>query len=883
MLVRQIRDIFNFPVNPDEVIDELIFMYENEISIKGNSSENNDAVSDKNTTCYNVLNNLEYLEKWRSVSNLNIDKLLKNLDKKLSKVEVKMNVDEDTDNTIKAVNDEIDSEQSDVFLKYCPQEKFSDYYKLFFVIALLYKTAVQIENEEYDENIVSNIVKKMISYRIGFKMGEEIVNQLAYFMIKPNDEKSELWRVEKFKELITNYIKNISKKVLDKEKFDTIDGKMLLLALQFYAFAQVISNYNTNKIEEFKNAVSTVALLYANTFRNRDDYDNGIKFAALALNSAMPEERLDAYNVLALCAIEGEQLQLAYDIYFSWINRFVLEDISELKIVHQEKVTEMNMKLQSKDEEKWRKENKKQVAIIYGNFSYVCGVMYDAIDESVKKKRLMFLAKYYILRAIELDPQSSSYYCSAGTISIDGNDIRNALMYYKKYRDLAHGPINKLSAMRSIMFSYRDAVLNSNFDKNITDEFEYETEAFINQFNSCANILDNKKLKRELMNSRDLYLLFSECKKISIDVREIKYILFQIDAQIYGILNDLRQVSLPNRQYEIHIEDFSKDVQTLLKEINSKTNRPIRKQKNRVNEIAYYTTLKNLEFLFLDKNDEKNNKQLNCLTMMHARYMNDPEEGLTLLKSLNEFLPDTPEVFRNKLYDQKFVFLKSFTGLIDQLNMWTMYGSDKTEGNDCNGCCICIAPETFELMIKSSEVEKENEAVPFNTYTNDDFHLYSVAYIDGENVITNGKRDLKLSRKYKYLKKTLEKLDVLLKKATNQDKEIICSCLVRMFEKVMFLFKDISYSFEGESRLIITRDINDREEIFKTEQVPPKLYINPMYQVYPEQIILGPKVDTPDYWIPHLQYELSKIRERWEVKEKRDFKPIVRISGINIR
>ena len=259
--------------------------------------------------------------------------------------------------------------------------------------------------------------------------------------------------------------------------------------------------------------------------------------------------------------------------------------------------------------------------------------------------------------------------------------------------------------------------------------------------------------------------------------------------------------------------------------------------------------------------------------------MNDPEEGLILLQKFRDFLPKPPEHLRNELYDQKFVFIKSFTGLIDQLNMWTTYGSDIERGSDCNGCCVCIAPETFDTVTNT----QNKSAAQLSFHSDDDFHLYSVAYIDGEKIFVNGNRNLFLEKRYKRLKSLLSNLSKGLRGAPDTDINIISNCLVRLLEKPMFLFKDISYHLEVERRLIITRDVKDRFEIKKTAQEPPKLYINPAFQVYPEKIILGPKLDTPDYWIPHLQYELSKISEKWLFGSKRAFKPIVRISRINIR
>ena len=129
----------------------------------------------------------------------------------------------------------------------------------------------------------------------------------------------------------------------------------------------------------------------------------------------------------------------------------------------------------------------------------------------------------------------------------------------------------------------------------------------------------------------------------------------------------------------------------------------------------------------------------------------------------------------------------------------------------------------------------------------------------------------------------LTELNNDLKDAVESDIITVHNCLACIFEKLMFLFKDISYSLEKESRLIITRDISASSEIHKTDQKPPKLLVYPPFQVYPEKIILGPKTENTDYWMPYLQYELSKIGEKWPFTSERVFKPTVRVSRINIR
>ena len=891
MFVEKIRNIFNFPVDVDEVVDELIFLYESEINDKQNEEvdEHNELKNTKNFL-YKTVSDLELIGNWQSVDSLNIDRLLAKIDKQIARLEGKQLSEEKSndnfENNKKKRNNDyntLNSQSTDVFIKCRPNEGFSDYYKLFYVIVFLYKIAIQIKNNEYNENSVSNVIKQMVGYRIPLKNGENIINQLANLMRKQNND-----NIDNFDDQVeleswaNNYLNDTCKRLLVKKQIEKKDENLLLLAIQFHVFIQMISDRELKKQNALQNSVSIVALLCANNCRNKNDYEFGIKFATISLYISDPSKRQDAYNVLGLCAIDSEQYQFAYDIYFSWINRQMVDDMFITSVAKKVNQSQLDFLIQSKVEDDWRKENSKKVALMYGNFAYVCGSMYDSIEDSFRKRRLMFLAKHYIMKAIEFDPSSSSYCCSAGTIFIDGKDQLNALKYYKKYKDLARTPINKILAIRAIISVYKEMMLNSRMDKDMFEDFDDLTNQFVELYRTCMNS-SNKQIHNELLNSKNLYFLLSECQRLSANLKEIKYLIFQISAEVNSILGKLRQVYLPECKYDLHIEKFPENIQNLLKEINSKTYRtPKRKHINNAKEIAYYTSLSNLQFLFSEIPDaEETGASLNCLTMMHARYMNDPEEGLTLLQNLKEFLPKTPQSLRNELYDQKFVFLKSFTGLIDQLNMWTMYGSDKSDGNDCNGCCVCIAPETFDMMVKHIKKVKNNKAVPLNFHLHDDFHLYSVAYIDGKDVFVNGQKDIKLRRDYILLRKTLEKLDQVVKKSAGQDKEIVSNCLVRLFEKLMFLFKDISYSLEGESRLIITRDINDRDEIHRTEQIPPKLYINPPYQIFPEKIILGPKVETPDYWIPHLQYELSKISEKWE--ETREFRPLVRISKISIR
>jgi len=732
----------------------------------------------------------------------------------------------------------------------------------------------------YDEWFVSEVLRKMITYRISLISVDSIIRELTSMMTS-KQIKWDFKKKENLEKETNIFLNNICEKALQRNQIGETEENLLLLGMQFWVFVQMFFNNNLQKKETTKNVSCLVSLYSAKYCFNNSDNENGIKFGKVALFISQPSERQYAYNILALCAVESEQYQLAYDVYLAWINKrfpegcFLLENDDKYLL---------EQLLQSDEEYFWREKHNEHVAQMYGNFSYVCGAMYDTLEDSFRKRRLMVLAEKFILDAINFDSKSDSYYCSAGTIFLDQKKHIKSLEYYRKYMENTKNSANKLTAMRSIISVYKEMMLECSIPKKVLGEFDEITDQFVEFYKTNLIGNNDKNMKTELNDGSNIYFLLSECQKLSINSKEAKNLIFQISAEVSFFLKRLRHVPLYEHKYDLHLEEFSEEIQIMLKGINSKTYRGPRKNINNSKDIAYYTSMKNLQFLFSEITDPRDNKALlNCLTMMHARYMNDPEEGLILLKQLEKFLPVSPEELRDELYDQKFVFLKSFTSLIDQLNMWTMYGSDKSEGDDCNGCCVCIAPETFDLIIRRVKDDQNNAALPLKFNNDDDFHLYNVAYVDGANVIVNGRKDVYLRKHYLSLRKHMEKLELLIRKGTLQDKKILSSCIVRLLEKLMFLFKDSSYSLEGESRLIITRDIKDRKEIHKTDQSPPRLFINPPYQIFPERIILGPKVEDSDYWIPHLQFELSKIHEKWSEKDIREFRPSVRLSKINIR
>lgn len=768
------------------------------------------------------------------------------------------------------------------------KDEFSDLFKLIFMVYRLYISASE---DEKDEKELEEIYEVMKTLGVDNELKRLIVSIYSLMISPRKNVKCECrngWET---------FLEHVVRKLMEKDEWISLDSCYFLCALQLVVLVQCLENANGNKKEIVEDTLCIAAGYVANRCYEKDWNKEGIRFAKMALNVEEYEKRQDAFNILGLCAIDDNQLQLAYDCYFSWINRKMVLKINNAQ--------SLEKKLNSRKEEMWRVGQKECVATMYGNYAYVCGTMYDLLRNRGQYLELMILAEYYIKKAVELGEESkpsTNFYCSAGTILSDVGKNEEAICFYEQYKESAERYVEKINASRYLILEYRSFLRQKEKIREEQDtkyqEVKNKLNVEINTFVDIYQQLDkmkykNKEVLKELRNGRNIYTLMSKCHDLSRDREKVRYLLLQISRDIYDILERLRRCSVVDYNYQIYVKHMSTEVKAIIDAEKEHLRERLSvecKERIEHRDVAFYTTLNNAKYLFKevqpesekDSSKSEYREKKNCFTMMHAKYMNDPEEGLVLLQDIKEYLPNRPEEMRDELYDKKYVFIRSFTGLIDQLNMWTLYGSDKSSGKDCNGCCVCFAPETFDVMINHSE-NGPNESAQKNSRDEDDYHLYSIAYIDGEDIIVDGKRDEKIKEYYEQLKNHLAELDRIIKSFLEKDKKIISSCLVTLLEKITFLFKDSSYSMEEESRLIVTRDILDRQEIGKTDEIPQKLFINPFYQIYPEKIILGPKIENADYWMPYFQYELAGIKEKWSDGFTREFKPIVRKSKINIR
>lgn len=867
MLTNLMSSIFCFPESPEKLALRFKKMYQEEL----------DRLNKKTSVINNDEFSRQLLAELTDASNDIAWKLVPTKFPSLARL-FNSTIEEDLEE-LEAIKNN-DENISRLFYESKPHDGFSAYYALTYRLAEIYISALKTDN-------TNNALSCSNDWQRSFDFFEDRVYTAIFNYLEDYASFAD--------SQITNLVANITpntfyiSRMPNKTAYPK-DVAFYCQELRLIVLLVLLRN-NQGTDEERKKAYSYVSkravLAWGRRFYSDSYYHFGFSFSSEAMDIDDPKLRQNAFNLMGVCAIENGQLQLAYDAYLSWISKKLAFENS-LQIADERKEQAINL-LTTKKESQYREQNPEDVAVMYGNFAYVCGTMYDNLDpDSTTYFFLVEIAKYFIKRAIELAPENASYYCSAGTIFSDDKSQSMAMKYYLKYQDTAHTLTDRLTAARCITDSLLDKLF---FDNTLNDDDRLKLNVNIELFIRLYNILKDKESlndseKEEFVNGRKMYSFLNVVSKLSDESSETKILLFLVERVTGKILNILRRSTYSVCFYELHSDDLPDQLREELKNC-AKKGVDINRQSPPQAPIAYYTKLSRLKHLFdaVDQAPEGSLGKVNIdngqnrFTVMHERYMNDPEEGIVLLNRVSQYLPKSPTEMRDELLDQKYVFLKSFTGLIDTLNMWTLYGSDKENGQDCNGCCVCISPDTFDLIVKNSS----GASTQLYTKASDDYHLYKVAYMKGEDIYLDGEINMALTDYYMKLKNLLIEVKQNMSSGTQEEKEIITDALMRTLEKIIFLFKEYAYNMEKESRLILTREIGDDSDIKSTSGVPQLLFISPPFQVFIEKIILGPKLNNPDLWIPILQKELCAMSNKWTGDPQKKPKPVVRKSSINIR
>ena len=267
------------------------------------------------------------------------------------------------------------------------------------------------------------------------------------------------------------------------------------------------------------------------------------------------------------------------------------------------------------------------------------------------------------------------------------------------------------------------------------------------------------------------------------------------------------------------------------------------------NEYAYYTSYETFSLMLPEKCVDDRADECGRLSIMNVGYMNDPNEGLILKQYLydDNYKNKSPKSVR-KLISSPFVFIKCFTSMIDYLPMWKMYG----EGGD-NKQSVC-------LVVDLSNIK--------------DALLYHVCYMDKSNKRNPVLKAHNRNIDYKEVSSSLKDIKNMSKSVTSDEGH---SCLEKILSDLNYMFKDSSYSYEQEIRLMYKYDTSV-DTIKKTKQNPKKLFIPSKEPVQINEIILGPRFENVSEYYPYLQEQLEKMAEKTKTNV-----PKVTLSSIDYR
>ena len=267
-------------------------------------------------------------------------------------------------------------------------------------------------------------------------------------------------------------------------------------------------------------------------------------------------------------------------------------------------------------------------------------------------------------------------------------------------------------------------------------------------------------------------------------------------------------------------------------------------------EIAYYTSAEVFSYMLPEKCTEEDDTadRLGKLTVMHLSYMNDPNEGKTLQKAI--YGPSYGALQKGrKPLDVPFVFVKCFSPRIDYLPMWEMYG------DHARGCCLVIDWKASKWM--------EEEAEPV---------LYHVCYLrkQGNSYVVLNEDNEKLSRSCRAINSQLQELHNVAEEIAEQDRRYLDDVL----GKVLYLFKDSSYSYEQELRVIY----QTKDNILHTDGDRPWLFVQTPFPLQLDEVILGPKFPDVSTRVPYLQEQFDLMCEKTGTE-----KPRITLSEIDYR
>ncbi|MDE6926571.1 MAG: DUF2971 domain-containing protein [Acetatifactor sp.] len=328
-------------------------------------------------------------------------------------------------------------------------------------------------------------------------------------------------------------------------------------------------------------------------------------------------------------------------------------------------------------------------------------------------------------------------------------------------------------------------------------------------------------------------------------------------------------------------------------------------------KVGHYTRLEVLPKL-INKNPNSR------MRIQNVHHLNDPLEGVLFVDILEKIFegkicrPDSiiAEVlalygFQQSGTVRNSVYMGSFTGRMDQLNMWTRYG----DGG--KGCSLQFdAANSFDKRARNS-MEELFTAESDYSYKMEDtkYPLYMVLYLprrdteklgEIEKYARNRAATSKLEKVWwekqadmtAKLMELMGHITYIIKKINSDFDEIgkrlnessrkrarseLCNIIIMILDLVRFLIKSDYYRDEREYRII---QYSSDPEYYCTEDGIPKLYINVEKKLMYEKVCFGPLVQNFD---SHAAYVLNIKKDKYEDEPKKTWGLEVCRSEIDYR
>ncbi len=708
---------------------------------------------------------------------------------------------------------------------------------------------------------------------------------------------------------------------INLNKFTLIEVVKIHIYAQIISFVNLCTNITPGDGEnDYQEAVYYIAFYLLSSYVDKKIplSSEGAFYGNDAIKVGNITDQQEAFNNYGICAIEEGDKQLAFDIYYTWVNKVKVGQLRDISLPN------FNT---GKGNYNYRCDHNLD-AIIFNNFAYVCSeiaLCYDYDDN--RRKEFYDLAKEGMEKAIGFEGYIEPFYCTYGDIlcenaELEEDNYRKAMEQYEKYKEHSSG-VEEVEALRSEMSTLLRFLMAKYM---VSDEKEICTirKGYRKYYNVFWEKLDEyqkqaqecfKDSNEDSTNERELWKEWESTFHIMYDIKRCVG-----DPNIYQdlfLLLLMIQETANSIKYELRWKDYNSDTFSIHNGIENKNSTDENGNTNNDSKvIGYYTTLRTVSYLFDEmiqdtedcaphpKDADSTDEGINCMTVMHASYMNDPYEGLALLNELNIEINRNIEnknnkkgntkidniiwqndvkTFRGKIYEKNFVFLKAFTDREDYLLMWNRYASDASvNGQDSNGCFVELDNKSFGMSVSTNDVTNHGDSKIYQTgrtepfvkkkgRPEDDYNLYRVVYVS-ENGHIDKEKNPKISQQvgeyYDLLKTLVCELNRYLceidaRNIRDDDRACVVDYVTDFLQQalrfIIFLFKEDDYSDEQESRIVFTRDVSQQKLIRLIPGNPSKLCINPYFQIYIKKIIFGPNVRKVEEWQPYFQYQINNM------------------------